>query len=423
MRVNKLDKLPKEILGLLRRFGRLAEENGYLAFVVGGVVRDLFLGRKNFDFDIVIEGDGIDFAKKISKEFKAELTKHERFNTAVLVMPSGLKIDVATARKEVYGHPGALPEVTAGRIIDDLYRRDFSINAMAIDITPGGFGTLIDFFDGLKDLRDKKIKVLHDLSFIDDPTRVLRAIRFEQRFKFKIEGDSFDLIKQAIRKRVFETVKPPRIWQELYLVLNEAKPKSYIQRLAKVCGLYFIHPKLKIDRNIFRLFDAIERSSGRTNIVSCDDFKFWIIYFMALTDRLKLIEIKKLAEKFNLKRNEKKKIYSYKNVNKNLFEFLGKQKLRQSQVYIVLEPLSYEALLLLKIKAKNQIAKKRIGVFLNIYNKTKLSINGHDLKLLGVKLDNRFKNVLDKVFYKKLDGGLETKKEELAYASRLIKNL
>ncbi|MBM3252498.1 MAG: hypothetical protein FJZ11_06970, partial [Candidatus Omnitrophica bacterium] len=193
MKVNKLDKLPRARLNLLRQIGEFAQENNYLAFVVGGVVRDLYLSRKNLDLDIVIEGDGIDFARKLSKKFNAEITKHERFNTAVLILPNGMKIDIAMARKEVYEYPGALPKVSPGRIIDDLHRRDFSINAMAIDITPGGFGTLIDFFDGLKDLKDKKIKVLHDSSFIDDPTRILRAIRFEQRFKFNLDEQTFDL--------------------------------------------------------------------------------------------------------------------------------------------------------------------------------------------------------------------------------------
>jgi len=423
MKVNKLNKLPKEYLELLKQIGEIAENNNYRAFVVGGVVRDLFLCRKNFDLDIVIEGDGVDFAKKLSREFKAKITKHDRFNTAVLVLPDGLKIDIATARKETYGHPGALPKVTPGRIIDDLYRRDFSINAMAIDITSAEFGILIDFFDGLNDLKDKKIKALHDLSFIDDPTRILRAIRFEQRFKFNIEQQTQELLKQAIKKRAFDTVKPQRIWQELYLILNENKPKRYIQRLSKICGLSFIHPKLRADRGMFRSFDSIEKLVGRKKFASGDDFEVWILYFMALTERLKLSEVKKVSEKFNIKRQEKKKIYSYKNINKNLFNFLERKNLRPSQIYVVLQPLSYEALCLLKIKTKNKIAKKRIDDFLNIYCKIRLSINGHDLNQLGVKFDNRFKNILDKTFYKKLDGELQSKSEELTYARKLIKSL
>jgi len=425
MKVNKLDKLPRARLNLLRQIGEFAQENNYLAFVVGGVVRDLYLSRKNLDLDIVIEGDGIDFARKLSKKFNAEITKHERFNTAVLILPNGMKIDIAMARKEVYEYPGALPKVSPGRIIDDLHRRDFSINAMAIDITPGGFGTLIDFFDGLKDLKDKKIKVLHDSSFIDDPTRILRAIRFEQRFKFNLDQQTFDLMKKAIKQRAFDSVKPPRIWQELYLILNENKPKKYILRLNKICGLHFVHPRLRVEKYSLGLFDSIDKflTLSKESYLRSNDIEAWLMYFMALTEKLKLSEIKSLAEKFNLTKQEKKKLYSYKNINKSLFVFLEKQNLRPSQIYIVLKPLSYEALLLLKMKLKTKIAKKRINDFLKFYNKIRLSINGHDLNALGVKLDETFKNILDRVFYAKLDGEIRSKQEEINYAEELVRNL
>ena len=187
MLVNNLENLPQDILRLFRQIGKIAQENNCRVYIVGGMIRDLYLGRENFDFDIVVEGDGIALAKKLADKFKAKLVDHEKFATAVLFVPNGIKIDIATARKETYEHPGALPNVVPGNIEDDLSRRDFSINAMAASLNPEDFGELIDFFDGLSDLKKKEIKVLHDLSFIDDPTRILRAIRFEQRLKFKIE--------------------------------------------------------------------------------------------------------------------------------------------------------------------------------------------------------------------------------------------
>lgn len=425
MYISNLEILPNKFVKLLKQIGELAENNDCRAFVVGGVVRDILLNRQNLDFDIVVEGDGLDFAKKLSRKLKAQLVQHERFYTSTLTIKNNLKIDIATARAEFYEHPGALPAVTPGKIEDDLSRRDFSINAMAFDLNPGNFGHLLDCFDGLGDLKNKKIRVLHELSFIDDPTRILRAIRFEQRFKFKIEDDTFKLIKQALAKKCFDTVKPPRIWQELVLILKENKPKKYILRLSKVSSLDFISSKLKVDKETIMLFDSMDKILKLYNdkYPKQEQPQKWFMYFMALIEELKLSEIKDILDKFNLSKKDRDKIYSYKNINKNLIDFLERDNLKPSQIYIVLEPLSTEAIVLLRLKLKNKIAKKRIDEFLNVYSQINLRINGDDINELGVKLDNRFKEILDKVFYKKIDGELKSKYDELEYAKELIEQL
>lgn len=424
MLVKNLNNLPPDILKLFRQIGKIAQENNCRVFVVGGVIRDLYLGRENFDFDIIVEGDGIALAKILADKFKAKSVDHEQFCTAVLFMPNGIKIDIATARKETYEYPGALPKVTPGSIEDDLSRRDFSINAMAASLNPEDFGELIDFSDGLNDLKKKVIRVLHDLSFVDDPTRILRAIRFEQRLKFKIEDHSLMLIKEALKHRAFETIKPPRIWRELILILYEKSPKKYFMRIAAVCGLRFIHPKLRLNRDTLRLFDAIDKLlvSYEKLYPHNEPAENWFLYFMALTDALKRSEIKYVAETFNLKKDQRDKLYSFKNLNRNFFNFLGKDNLQPSQVYVMLEHLSYETILILRAKSENKIIKKRIDDFLNIYDKVKLSINGDYLTELGVSLDSGFKKILDKIFYKKLDGELRTKEEEIEYARKLIDN-
>lgn len=424
MLVKNLNNLPQDILRLFRQIGKIAQENNYRVFVVGGVIRDLYLGRENFDFDIVVEGDGIALAKKLAEKFKAKLVDHEKFCTAVLFMPNGIKIDITTARKETYENPGALPKVTPGSMEDDLSRRDFSINAMAASLNPEDFGELIDFFDGLNDLKKKEIRALHDLSFIDDPTRILRAIRFEQRFNFKVEEHSLKLIKEALKRRAFETIKPSRIWRELILILYEKSPKKYFMRIAGVCGLKFIHPKLRLNKDTLRLFDSVGKllASYDKLYPLNDPIEGWFVYFMALTDMLNRNEIKYVAERFNLKKEERDKLYSYKDLNSNLFNFLSKNTLSPSQIYIVLEKLSYETILILRAKTDNKLAKKRIDDFLNIYDKVKLSINGDYLSELGASLDSQFKKILDKIFYKKLDGLLQTKEEEIQYARKLINN-
>jgi len=197
-----LSRLPYEIRDLVHRASGLARETNLSAYIVGGLVRDLLLGFKNFDLDIVVERDGIRFAEKFAAILKARLIRHRRFGTATVICRCGLKVDIATARREYYPQAGGLPVVSPGTLEDDLLRRDFTINAMAISINRADFGRIIDLFDGRSDLRDKKIRILHDLSFIDDPTRILRAIRFEKRYSFSIEANTLRLLKEASRKNM-----------------------------------------------------------------------------------------------------------------------------------------------------------------------------------------------------------------------------
>ncbi|MCX5710840.1 MAG: tRNA nucleotidyltransferase, partial [Candidatus Omnitrophica bacterium] len=192
-----LERLPKEIRELVYFTKDLAAYRGMPAYLVGGFVRDLILGVRNFDLDIVVVGDGIKFAEYFSRALKAKLIRHKRFGTATVVLKPGLKIDIATARSEFYPHPAHLPVVKPGSLKDDLFRRDFTINAMAISLVEKDFGRLIDCYGGKNDLKARSIRVLHALSFIDDPTRIIRAIRFEQRFDFKIDPDTLKLLKEA----------------------------------------------------------------------------------------------------------------------------------------------------------------------------------------------------------------------------------
>ena len=191
------ERFPERLQDLLMEFGRIGDELGYSVFAVGGFVRDLLMRVENFDVDIVVEGDGIHFAEEFEKKFPCRIRTHKKFGTAIILFPDGLKVDVATARLEVYDFPAALPTVESGSIRMDLYRRDFTINTLAIQLNPKAFGELIDFFGGVKDIKEKVIRVLHNLSFVEDPTRVFRAIRFEQRLEFQIGKHTQNLMKKC----------------------------------------------------------------------------------------------------------------------------------------------------------------------------------------------------------------------------------
>ena len=207
---NYLFNLDGKLLAVIRKIGKEAGQKQFSAYIVGGIVRDIILKRENLDLDIVVEGDAACLARDLAKKWKGKVTVYKKFGTACLETPKGLCVDFAMARKERYAHSGALPAVRPGGLKEDLSRRDFTINAMAIAIDPGRFGRLTDAFGGLTDLSRKTVKVLHDRSFIDDPTRILRAVRFEQRFSFRMERQTLLLMKAALQRKIPSNVKPNR---------------------------------------------------------------------------------------------------------------------------------------------------------------------------------------------------------------------
>ena len=224
-------RLQKNAIQLLQRIGKTANSMGMDAFLAGGTVRDLLLGAKNLDLDIVVEGEAIKLGEKLSQELNAALVVHKSFGTCTLVTKDNLKIDLTTARKETYKRPAAFPTVEFSSLKDDLARRDFTINAMAISLNKENFGQLIDFFGGARDLSQGVIRVMHDGSFIDDPTRIFRAVRFERRFGFSIDARTLKLIKAAIRKKMLEKVSKGRIQKEMILINKEKNRAKMLDRL------------------------------------------------------------------------------------------------------------------------------------------------------------------------------------------------
>jgi tRNA nucleotidyltransferase (CCA-adding enzyme) len=257
------ERLPDNITGLLKSAGRYAEDMGFRAFVVGGLVRDLVLNRENFDIDLVIEGEGVRFAEEFARVYDANIQYYTKFGTATLMFPDGCRLDIATARSETYEHPAALPKVLPGSIRDDMRRRDFTINTLAISLNPAYFGELLDFFKGSDDIKRKLIRVLHDLSFIDDPTRVFRAVRFEQRLDFRIESSTEKLVRDAVTKNLFDLLADYRVFSELRLILQEKDPLRVLKRLEWFGILSLIRPRIESNREIRRLFTDINKQVVR----------------------------------------------------------------------------------------------------------------------------------------------------------------
>ena len=228
MKINLTKKFPKKILSIIKIIGDVASKEGFSVYIVGGPVRDLLLGVSNCDLDFVVEGKGIEFAKILNASLKGRLKIHQAFKTATIERKD-YRVDIATARSESYKRPAAYPDVWPGSVKEDLFRRDFTINAMAVSINRKGFGQLVDYYGGSEDLEKGIIRVMHDRSFIDDPTRIFRAVRFSLRFGFKIEPHTKDLIKKAILAGLIGEVNRGRIKKEVELFLNENNPQECLR--------------------------------------------------------------------------------------------------------------------------------------------------------------------------------------------------
>lgn len=418
-----LDKLPKEIQDLIYLAKDVAYNNNMSCYLVGGFVRDLILGVKNLDLDFVIEGEGIEFAQNFAHRLNAKLISHKRFGTATVNIRPFLKVDVATARRESYLEPASLPMVSPGSLKDDLTRRDFTINAMAIQISGENFGKLIDFFEGKADLDNRKIRILHKLSFIDDPTRILRAIRFEQRYNFKIEPHTISCLKEALKLKMLEKVQPQRIRDELIVILKEKYPLRPIRRIQKLLSFGFISPHLSLLKKHYVLFRSIERQISwfKRKFPKHRRLDTWLIYFMGLIGGLDIKEVKNILKKFVFSKGEEKRILTYKRISRKFILELCRSNLKPSGVFSLLEPLSYEVILLLKARYKEHNLKKHVENFFEIYNGMRISSRGDDLGKLGIAPGPDYKRIFTRVLKEKLEGRVKTKEEELLLIKKLIK--
>lgn len=387
-------------------------------------MRDLILGVRNYDLDIAVEGDGIIFAKELAGRLKSDLRVHEHFGTATLVLPGSLKVDIASTRQERYPCCASLPEVVCSGLKEDLLRRDFTINTMAVGISRNNRYRLIDPFNGKKDLLSAKIRILHDLSFQDDPTRILRAIRFEQRFNFTIEPKTLLLLKDAIKKRLLDKVSPHRLRDELILILKENNPWKQTRRLDNLCSLSFISPKLRLEKSTARLFKSVDQEVlwFRNKFPGYRQLDTWLIYFSAILKPLSFNEIKKIVLKFGLRKGEAMRVFSYCRLNQKLLRFLSKKNILPARIFQRLKPLSYETIILLRAGSANKYLKEYTADFLEIYNGMRLFVSGKDLAGLGVLPGPKYQKIFSRVLEAKLNGKLKDRRGELFLIKKLIEN-
>lgn len=407
-------RLPEQLLIYLRLAGETAAELNSTVYCVGGFVRDLFLNVSNFDVDLVVEGDGREMAANLAAVLGGKVRIHERFGTAVVILPDGSKIDVATARTEYYEFPAALPQVERSSVKEDMYRRDFTINTLAICLNPGSFGDLIDYFGGRKDLQNGCIRILYNFSFVEDPTRILRAIRFEQRYKFNIEKDTLRFAKDAIERRMLGKLSYKRILTELILILNEKDPVPALERIRDTGIWKYILPEINVESLSWNTLKRVPMVTGWwAERYYSTKFKSWLLYFIIFFAQLSSEQSEAALQRYPLDRAAKRTIVDSSYVPQLASRISSSPELFPSDLDKIISTMTTENLLYLLLCIKDESSWDRVVKYLDLKERITLQINGHDLKKLGIKPGPAYKDIMDAVYDMKLDEKIFTKEEEI----------
>jgi tRNA nucleotidyltransferase (CCA-adding enzyme) len=399
--------LPQPILQLAREISRQAGKLGQKVYLVGGAVRDLLMGYPSFDLDLVVEGDAVKLAHRVAETSHARLLAHHHFGTAKLRYQD-LTIDLATARKETYARPGALPLVRPGALTDDLIRRDFSINAMAIALAANSYGELVDPYQGRTDLEHRLIRVLHPGSFSDDATRILRGVCYEQRFGFRFEARTARLLKRDIA--MLDTISGDRIRHELEHIFEEHQPELVIKRLGDLGVLHRISPSLKGDGQIAEGFGKARRLKKSSQLPS--------LYFCLLIYSFDEKDLERFLIRLNMPAKLSRAMRDTLRLKTTLL-LLDRPSPKPSQIYYLLreyEPVAIQANALASESARIQ---HRLRLFLTTLRHVKTALDGEELKKLGISPGPEMGRVLQILHKAKLDGEVHTKAEERKLALSL----
>lgn len=404
--------LPAQFQQLVKLAQEKADRQGQQLYLVGGLVRDLLLGRPNFDFDLVVEGDAVKLAEELAKATQAKLTTHRRFGTAKLSYKD-FSIDIATARREAYAKPGALPTVEPGTITDDLFRRDFSINAMAICISQERYGEIIDPYNGKHDLDHHLIRVLHKQSFIDDATRILRALRYEQRLGFQLEPHTAQLLQRDIL--MLDTISSERIWYDLNMILKEEAPEQILKRAHQLGVLQRLHPSLKGNGWLATKFEQARQLSKKSPPVP--------LYLSLLIYSLTETENEQFLSRINPPKKLAQILRNTLQVKKCLPD-LTKPSLKPSKIYYLLHDYLPAAIQANALASDSPVVRRHLELFLHKLRYIKPLLDGNDLKAIGIPPGPQLGAILKVLHEAKLNGKVRTRKDEtkLVYTLKVSTN-
>ncbi|MCD6303198.1 MAG: CCA tRNA nucleotidyltransferase [Anaerolineae bacterium] len=401
--------LPAEIRPLVDRIGAYADKQGLGCFIVGGPVRDLLLGQSSLDLDIVVEGGAIELAQMVASISGVRPVIHRDFGTATVPV-GAFHIDLATARAESYERPGALPNVRAGTIGEDLARRDFSINAMAVPLNGSSRGELLDPHDGRLDLAHGVLRVLHDASFIDDATRVLRGVRYEQRFGFAFEAETSELLVRD--QRYLETISGDRVRHEFERTFDEAEPQFALRRLDILGTLRVIDPSLSFSSEQAEALHALARQRvGGESVRSA----MWCVLCWGLGAD----DVGRVAKRLNLPRRILDPVRDCLHLC-SVEAQLAAAAIRPSEVVRLLRGHSMASLLASRTLLSRPAARERVVDYLDRLRFVRASVDGDLLISLGFPQGPEVGRALERIREARLDGEVNSRAEEVALARSLL---
>ncbi len=413
------DGLSPSDRALIERMGQRAQELGMSVYVVGGCVRDLLLGRSVIDLDLVIEGDVPAFLRSWERE-GAQVSVHERFQTGTVRFLSGRKVDVAAARREFYEFPSAQPTVSSDSLKHDLYRRDFTVNAMALAVDRRRWGTLFDYFGGRRDLISRKLRTLHNLSFVEDPTRIFRGVRLEQRLGFELDDNALRSLNNCVHGGLWAGLSGYRLRSEIELSLLELRPWPIVRRMAEL-GLWEplfpgIRVNLRVSQALRRLSIALRRLD-RDLIPMGDDR--WIAALACLFRESPVDLCSRAADRLNLRTRERVILEDCLNGLGPSEESIGGRMERPFSLLVQnLRTHSPVAVLFWAVATDRWRFRRRLFLYLTRLAKVASMLSGGDLLDMGYRESPEMGQILEELLRARLDGEVDTRDDEIQWVVR-----
>jgi tRNA nucleotidyltransferase (CCA-adding enzyme) len=407
-----LKRLPRRQQEVLEAAAVLGEGRGVSVYLVGGPVRDLILGSPGADLDITVAGNAAPYAEALAASLGARVTIHPRFGTATLILQDGLRLDVATARREQYRHPAALPQVFPATIDEDLFRRDFTINAMAVRLTSGG-GELLDPFGGLTDLRGGRLRAIHDESYRDDPTRILRGARYAARYRLHFSFRDRRRIESALAESVLQRLSGDRLFREVQLVLHEAAPEAVLKILEGLGVLRALDPALARDlRAVAQMRRVRQGWQHYRHLGVPQQPELWRVYFLILLRSVPARVRRRVGGRLGLKGPPLAALTGELRGLPLLQRQLEGRRLGASRLRHLLDRASPESRLLLWAVAGR--VRRRVERYLTRLAFVKPALTGRDLKEFGFVPGPTYRQIMDMLLRGRLDGHLKSREEEIA---------
>ena len=426
------NRLPAANEALLDAIVKQAGLRGTPIYLVGGFIRDLLLKRPNLDLDLVLEGNAIQLARALTKRYGGRLVAHKTFGTAVWWLPEGqthllrtLRVpkkknarlpkffDLITARRETYKHPAALPSVQFASIHEDQYRRDFTINTLAVRLDGADAGRLLDPWGGLRDLHDGLLRTLHPASFSDDPTRILRILRLAGRLGFKIEKSTRAQLNNYLA--ILKRVSGERIRTELELVLLEKERVSILRSMHKLGVLQTIHPKLRLSNASAHALESQERSIP--SFWNLGDVSRADLGFVLLLMNLSPVHIVEIATRLSFRSELRAAVLGAAKLKKLETKM---SKLTISKTVELIEGVPDLAIYAVYLAGRNSNAAERLKLYSSKWRNIQPRTDGNRLRKLGLKPGPIYKLILSKLRAAWLDGKIRTAKQEQALVDNLL---